>query len=370
MTSPTVLPARTVWSKRRKVTVTVAAAGLALAGMGTVLHQASAQPVDSQIAATCALGTGKMNVTVPLTVDDKVDPVTAGGSEVLVTKTGLPALPVDATINKLVVTTPVPPQIGSIDAVTFSGGNMKSSYSVSGSNLIVTFTGPVDSKTIQVPTVTASLTVRTDAAGTIDWKPFSEVDADTNYGLATCTPNDPNQVVNTTAVTAGTTSTTAGAPTSTAPKPTSTTTPTKSPTTTVPPKSTPPKSTHPKSTGSGVSGSVGVGVTAKGSSSGTTGSTRGLPSLPAAPGLPGTSGLPTPSAPAQPHPAVPALPAPVPALPTPGASCPPVPSLPVTLPAPALPNLACPALPSAPKAPAIPAPGVSLGISGAFHGTL
>ena len=363
MTSPTALPARFPWFRRRAIAVSAVAAGLAIAGMGTMLQQASAEPVDSKIAATCAMGTGTIDVTVPLTVDDKVDPVDAGGSEVLVTKTGAPALPVDATINKLVVTTPVPAQINSIDDVTFSGGNMKSSYSVSGSNIIVTFTGPVDSKSIQVPTVTAKLTVRSDAAGTIDWKPFSEVDADTNFGLAKCKPNDPNQAVNTTTVTASSPSTTAGAPTPTAPEPTSTTTPAKSPTTTVPPKSK-----SPKSKGAGVSGSASAGASVKGSSGGASGSTTGQPPLPGVPDQPGTSGLPTPPVPALPNTPAPALPAtPVPALPNT-----PVPALPNT-PAPALPNTPAPTLPATPApgsgAPAIPGPGISVGVSGSVRVT-
>lgn len=360
MTSPTVLPARVPWFKRRTFAVGAVTAGLALAGMGTVMHQASAQPVDSKIAATCALGTGTIDVSVPLTVDDKMDPVAAGASEVLVTNTGLPELPVEATINKLVVTTPVPAQIGSIDSVTFSGGNMKSSYSVTGSDLIVTFTGPVSSKTIQVPTVTANLTVRADAAGTIAWKPFSEVDADTNYGLATCKPNDPNQAVNTTAVTAGTT------PTSTGPKPTSSTPPSTSPSTTVPAKSTPAKSTPAKPTEHGVSGSARIDVTVEGSNRGTVGSAPSVPNLPGKPSVPTppVPALPTPPAPTLPTPAtpaIPALPTSAPSLPVPTGACPSTPTLPVTLPAPAVP---CPAMPATPKAPAIPAPGISGSVSG------
>lgn len=360
MTGPTSPPARSPWFRRRTFAVSAAAATFALAGLGSVMLQASAQPVDSQIAAKCALGTGTIDVTIPLTVDDKVDPVKAGGSETLVTKTGMPTLPVEATINKLVVTMPVPAQIRSIDSVTFSGGNMKSAYSVSGSNVIVTFTGPVSSKDIEVPTVTAGLTVRDDATGPIDWKTFSEVDADTNYGLATCKPNDPNQTVNTTTVTAGSDSTTAPAPTTTAPA--------TSPTT------APAKSTPPKSDGTGVSGSAKVGVTPDGATGSASGSASGsLPGMPAQPSLPAS---PTPAVPALPTPPTPGLPAP--ALPTPAPSlpsgtCPSTPTLPVVLPAPTVP---CPALPTAPTtptvptAPANPAPGGSVGVTGTVKVTL
>jgi hypothetical protein len=343
--------------------VSAVAATFALAGMGSVMLQASAQPVDSQIAAKCALGTGTIDVTIPLTVDDKVDPVKAGGSETLVTKTGMPTLPVEATINKLVVTMPVPAQIGSIDSVTFSGGNMKSAYSVSGNDVIVTFTGPVSSKDIEVPTVTAGLTVRDDATGPIAWKTDSEVDADTNYGMATCKPNDPNQTVNTTAVTAGSASTTAPAPTTTAPA--------TSPTTTAPAKSTPPKSN-----GTGVSGSAKIGVTPNGATGSASGSASGSPSVPGMPAQPSVPAVPTPALPAQPTSPSPGLPAPAVPTPTPSlpsGTCPSTPTLPVVLPAPTVP---CPDLPSTPTAPTVPsapaspAPGGSVSVTGTVSVTL
>ncbi len=221
---------------------------------------------------------------MPLSVDDKVDPVAAGGSETVETRTGLPALPVEATINKLVVTTPIPAQIASVDAVTFSGGNMKSSSSVVGTNLVVTFTGPVSSKDIQVPTVTARQTVKSGIGGTtISWKTFSKVDADTSYGMATCTPNNPSQVVNTTTVTGSSTATTT-APTGPAP-------------TTTPASNAPGRGDSTVS----VSGSATIGVS---------------PPAPTAPPLPT---LPTP-----PVPATPTLPVPVPG----GGGVPGSPSLP------------------------------------------
>jgi hypothetical protein len=287
------------------------------------LQQAHANPVSSKIAATCALGTGKIDVTVPLSVDDKVDPVAAGGSETVETRTGLPALPVEATINKLVVTTPIPAQIASVDAVTFSGGNMKSSASVVGTNLVVTFTGPVSSKDIQVPTVTARQTVKTGIGGTtISWKTFSKVDADTNYGMATCTPNNSSQVVNTTTVTGSSTATT------TAPKGPTSPTPTTA-------------SAHAPGRGEAtvsVSGSATVGVS---------------PPTPAAPSLPTPPTPPVPATPTLPVPAPggvpssPPLPVPVPSAPTP-----PVPVAPV--PKPTMPPKVCPVVPLPLGLPALP----------------
>ena len=107
-------------SRTRRRTAAAAAIGASalLAAFGVAqLQGASAEPVDTNVAAGCVLGTSTIDVTVPLTVDDKVDPVAEGGHSTLETRTGLPSLPVEVTINKLVVTTPIPTQIASTDAV-------------------------------------------------------------------------------------------------------------------------------------------------------------------------------------------------------------------------------------------------------------
>ncbi len=350
---------------RTKAVLAISSLGLIVGAGGLALQQADANPVSSKIAATCALGTGKIDVTVPLSVDDKVDPVAAGGSETVETRTGLPALPVEATINKLVVTTPIPTQIASVDAVTFSGGNMKSSASVVGSNLVVTFTGPVSSKDIQVPTVTARQTVKGGIGGsTISWRTFSKVDADTSYGMATCTPNDPSQVVNTTAVTGASTATTTPA------QPTTTTATSPTPTTTPAPSDAPGRGDSTVS----VSGSATVGVS---------------PPTPAAPPLPTLPPAAVPATPTLPVPVPggvpgsPSLPVPVPSAPTPPVPVAPVPKptvppkvcpiVPVPLPL-GLPALPCvptkpPATPTPPTLPGLPTGvGVSVGASANVRG--
>ena len=347
---------------RTKAVLAVSSLGLIVGAGGLALQQADANPVSSKIAATCALGTGKIDVTVPLSVDDKVDPVAAGGSETVETRTGLPALPVEATINKLVVTTPIPTQIASVDAVTFSGGNMRSSASVVGTNLVVTFTGPVSSKDIQVPTVTARQTVRSGIGGTtISWKTFSKVDADTSYGMATCTPNNPSQVVNTTTVTGSSTATTTPA------QPTPTTSPTP---TTPAPSDAPGRGDSTVS----VSGGATVGVSPP------TPAAPSLPTLPTAPvpatptlpvpvpgGVPSTPSLPVP-VPSTPTPPVPVAPVPKPTVPP--KVCPVVP-LPLPLGLPALPCVPAkpPSIPTPPTLPGLPTGvGVSVGASANLRG--
>jgi hypothetical protein len=320
---------------RKRIGLAIAGASFLLVGAGSAGLAALAESIDSNIASSCSIGSSKMAVSVPLTVDDKVDPITAGGHETLVTKTGFPTLPVEVTINKLVVTEPIPDQIATTDSVTFAGGNVAGSYAISGQNLVLTFTGPVSSKDMQVPVVTANQTVKDGIAPTtIDWKTFSQIVADTNYGQATCVPNDPTQNVNTTKVVAGgstatTSPTTSPTPTTTAPTPTTTT-------------------------------------PAAGASS---------PGLPVpAPGLPvPTPGLPvpTPGVPALPTPpaGVPSLPAPpalsgppaVPGVPT--GPCPALP-VPVPVPIPASP-VPCPTIPGSgqPPIPALPGIGVTASAS-------
>lgn len=232
-------------------TLLVAAGGLAWVQSG-----AGADPVSTDVAATCAIAGGNSDVTVPMTVDDKVDPIAPGGAETLSIAQGLGQLPVEVTIDKVVVTTPIPAQIASTDSVTFEGGNMTGSSAVDGQNLVVTFTGPQSSSQAQFPTVIVNQTVSdSPGAGPIEWKVWSQMVVDTNYGQASCTPKDPATVLNTTAISgAGTTTTTApgtdGSTTPTLPgDPTSTTT---TPPVTTPPTTTPPTTTPPAAPGATV----------------------------------------------------------------------------------------------------------------------
>lgn len=318
-------------SRRSIPRLAASGAGLALlAGAALTQLGAQADPVSSDIPTTCAIGTGSFDVSVPVTVDDTIDPVVEGGQEILVLDTGMPQLPVEATIDRLVVTMPIPSQIASVDDVSFSGGNMTGDYVVSGSNLVLTFTGPQASSTMELPTVTADQTVATGIAPTtITWTTFSKIDADTNYGTATCVPKDAGQVVNTTTVEAGDsepTPTTEPAPTT---EPTEPTEPTPTTAPTEPTPTTEPSEPTPSEPPAGDEPDVSIGVEAQ----------ADLPDLPATPGVPapGSGGPSTPGVPP-----VPGLPSPPPAPPA----------------GPGLPDVETPTVPPVPAPPAVPAPVV------------
>ncbi len=309
--------------RRTRAVVAVGASTLVAVVGAVQLQGASAEPIGSDIGAVCAIGGSSLDVTVPVTVDDKIDPVVEGGHETLETTTGLPSLPVEVTINKLVVTTPIPTQIASTDSVVFTGGNVTGSYEISGANLIVTFTGPVSSSELQVPTVTAEQTVASGIGATmIDWLPFNRIEADTSYGLATCTPNDPGAVVNSTTVEASATAPDAPPPTEPPPP-------------AEPPPTTEPTPTAPASPAPTPAAPLPGAPTVPGA--------PGVPGLPPVPGLPG---VPVPS-PSVPEPAVPSLPAP--ALPTPAVPIPVIPGVPPD---------GCAVVPGLPPVPGIPVPCV------------
>jgi hypothetical protein len=218
-------------NRSRRPLLALGGASLLVAAAGTAWLQggAGADPVSTDVAATCTLGGSSVDVVVPMTVDDLVDPIAPGGAQTLHVDQGLGELPVEVTVSKVVVTTPIPAAVASTDSVTFEGGNMAGSYVIDGTNLVVTFTGPQSSSQLQFPRVVLGQTIA-DSPGTetIEWKVWSSMVTETNYGTATCTPNDPGANLNTTAVSAG-----GGAPTTT-----STTAPDGSTTTTTPPDTT------------------------------------------------------------------------------------------------------------------------------------
>lgn len=355
--------ASTVRALRRRRKMFAVATGAALTGATAFYSLAVAEPVSQDVPASCTIGTSKVDVTIPLTVDDLMDPVAAGGAESVVIKTDLPELPIEVTVQKLTVTIPIPEEIASVDAVSFRGGNMTGSYAVSGSDLVLTFTGPQSSSQLELPSVTADQTVEADIAPTtISWRTFSRAVADTNYGQAACTPNDPSQVINTTKVNAA-----EAEPTPTTPDPTPTTaapdpgTPTTEP---APPTTEPTAEPAPTPDSDDPTVAVDVSVEAD------------APAAPTAPSVPGAPSLPTPNVPKPtvpkptlpkpnvPKPTLPEPPA-VPAPTLPPAPAPTVPKLPTPpLPTPALP--AVPGLPAGPPAPptlpALPGGGTGIGV--------
>ncbi len=339
--------ASTVRALRRRRKMFAVATGAALTGATAFYSLAVAEPVSQDVPASCTIGTSKVDVTIPLTVDDLMDPVAAGGAESVVIKTDLPELPIEVTVQKLTVTIPIPGEIASVDAVNFSGGNMTGSYAVSGSDLVLTFTGPQSSSQLELPSVTADQTVKADIAPTtISWRTFSRAVADTNYGQAACTPNDPSQVINTTKVNAAdaepTPTTTDPTPTTAAPDPG---TPTTEPT-------TPTTAPAPSSDADDPTVAVDVSVEADVPANPTAPSVPGVPSLPTPGGIPALPALPTPNVPKPtvPKPNVPKPTLPKPALPKPPAL--PAPTLP-PVPAPSVPKLPTPPLPT-PTLPTVP----------------
>jgi hypothetical protein len=226
-------------SKRRQAGVLIAAA-LAFAGFGLAqgIEGAHASTVTAQIATGCSTTLGiTLNSTFPITTTLSPDSVAPGGMIMGDITTGVPMLPLQFTLNSAVITVPIPAQIDPASiTMTFDAGAVTGSFKVSGSNMVVTLTGPTPlstTATTPLPTIHLMGNVLAGATGTITFKVFTSVVADLGGGVATvatCTPTDLNQVLNTATITGGAT-TTAPATTTTT-KPTATTTTSKPATTT------------------------------------------------------------------------------------------------------------------------------------------
>src|SRR5690242_3824552 len=80
---------------------------LAAGGMAWMQGGAGADPVSTDVAGTCSIAGSSADMTVPMTVDDKVDPIAPGAQETLTIDQSMGQLPVEVTINKVVVTTPI-----------------------------------------------------------------------------------------------------------------------------------------------------------------------------------------------------------------------------------------------------------------------
>ena len=154
--------------RRRNLTLLVVAA-LALGTLVLVRlpGQAGADSVTTTVAAKCAAAGLNLDLSVPITVADDPDPVAPGGQVALEIQSGLPTLPLEVTINEVLITIPVPSQVQSIDNVTFTGGNLPSppTYSVTPAGVVLRFVGPISSSTIQVPKATVTATIANPATG-------------------------------------------------------------------------------------------------------------------------------------------------------------------------------------------------------------
>lgn len=237
--------------------------------IGTMLgrgpDQARADSVQSGVAVTCTSPIGPIETEIPVTAADDPDPVAAGDQMTISYTTDYPDVVLDSfTINSARATWPMPPEVESVDGVTFSGGDPRftSSHEVIDGAVVTIITGDgTTSGRPPTPTVNVEVTIAADAAGsTINWPVFASFvsNADTFVGNvdSTCTPDDAGVVLNTTAVVEGggqtTTTTVPDETTTTLPDETTTTTlPDGTTTTTAPPPTTtvpPPTTTVPPPT--------------------------------------------------------------------------------------------------------------------------
>src|SRR5690349_18699180 len=126
-------------------------AALAFAGLAVFRSQraATADTKTTPITVNCPI-VGALSVDI--TATDTPDPAVEGGSVTLDVQSGAPVIPITVTINSITLVIPAPPQVASLDSVTFTGGNLTGSYTVAPDNSVtIVFTGPVQSTAVSVP---------------------------------------------------------------------------------------------------------------------------------------------------------------------------------------------------------------------------
>ena len=154
---------------------------------------------------------GTTSATATVNASDDVDPVLAGGQVINTLNVPVPVedVPISVSVKEVKLTVPVPAGVTVTD-VTFTASSFPTqTWSISGSNLIVTLTGSVPlgggAPTPTVPDVKVKTTVA-GPARTVEWKVPSTITAKADAGgfigqfTATCTPNDTKQVLLTTTV--------------------------------------------------------------------------------------------------------------------------------------------------------------------------
>src|SRR5262249_30458862 len=148
--------------------------------------KAKADTVNSTVVMSCAALGINLNVNLSVAVTDQ-DPVTEGTQETIDVVSSLPALPITVTVNDATMHLPIPNEVASVDAVTFTGGNLSGSYTVSGSDLAIKVTGPVSSDAVQVPKISITGTLKSGIGNTtIQWKGFTSFVSNTSLAAATC----------------------------------------------------------------------------------------------------------------------------------------------------------------------------------------
>jgi hypothetical protein len=241
---------------RRQKTAAVAGAVALVAAVGVVRYQAPAGAASRTVTLdlSCATNIGiTTTAQSAITTSANPDPIVAGAAGDLTIAPSPPALSLTVNLNKIVITTPIPAQAdASTISVAFSNGstpaNLTGAAAVSGSNLVLTFTGAaVPSNTAVLPVVTVHSTIKAGTGGqTLTLGAPTSITADADLGgnaiQANCTPTASSPtVLNTFQINAPATTTTTAAPTTTTTAPTTTTT--KPTTTTTAPTTTTTKPT-------------------------------------------------------------------------------------------------------------------------------
>src|SRR5262245_33217392 len=152
----------------RRRTIAVVLVALLLVPVWLLVKEqtrAKAASVSSTVAASCSVAGITLAVSVPITVTD-ADSAVEGTQTSLQIVPALPTLPIVVTVNSAVITIPIPAEVASVDSVTFGPGNVTPSFAINGSNLVVTFTGPVSSDALQLPSITTVGTLKTGIAPT------------------------------------------------------------------------------------------------------------------------------------------------------------------------------------------------------------
>lgn len=181
--------------------------------------EAAANTTNTDVNAGCFIaGLETIAVVIPTTVTDSVDTVAAGSQMTVSYGTSYPSLVDDANVIEDVETVfQMPPQVASIDQVTFTGGGTFTIDTpvIDNVNKKVTV-GFHDGGSLRPPTPTTNILVTIDAgaSGTINWPVWVETNSVASnipiFGTITsdCTPDTPGQTLNTTTITGGPTTTT------------------------------------------------------------------------------------------------------------------------------------------------------------------
>lgn len=167
---PTSVRARAGTTRGPKVRLALVSTLVALTGVGSLSVAAAATAtvtVTMNCTSSIANGSGSETLTSSLVPD----PPVAGSPVDLTIVPGAPVLPATVNINNIVITTPIPAQIApaSVTATFVNGSspaNLTGSYSVQGTNVLLTFTGAgVPSNTAVLPNVIVHGTVTAGTAG-------------------------------------------------------------------------------------------------------------------------------------------------------------------------------------------------------------